>query len=276
MKIFTLKKGLFIIGLLSFLVMIISLPAVTGAQPPGDPPGANVNANFYSVTITDGTTPSLLMANDGHVENPSGDVVMLDDTFELTGDIIMHGDDLGNAQKIYNPDTYFSSSRELEYPVQIDDNLISTGGIYSESGMSAPLGGFGWAEINELQTDKITQTSGFDDFVIFDTNMDLRDTIYNSLGNVSIDDHLKVTGGIGSYVRVSDSVNIDNNAYGYAAATCPTGYKIAACGHQFTKVDSAVYYNIPYENYCSTSFYNMTGQNNRLFYSHALCFNPNG
>jgi hypothetical protein len=74
------QKSTTIAVLLALTILIF--PVLVMAQPPGNPPNANVDANFHSVTINDGTKDNLNLASDGNISSPSGNVVV-DDNFSI-------------------------------------------------------------------------------------------------------------------------------------------------------------------------------------------------
>lgn len=74
----SVQKGLVLVGTLSALSMLLTLPALVGAQPGGSPPSGNVNATFNSVTINDGSADNLQVASDGVISSATGGVQVND------------------------------------------------------------------------------------------------------------------------------------------------------------------------------------------------------
>lgn len=74
----SLKKGVTLVGILSTLSMLLTLPALVGAQPAANPPGGNVDATFNSVTVNDGANDNLQVSSSGEITNPSGGVQIND------------------------------------------------------------------------------------------------------------------------------------------------------------------------------------------------------
>ena len=102
------KQQILLIALMMCVILIV--PFFVFAQPPGNPPVSNVNANFSSVTINDGANDNLNLSSAGVISSPSGSVNLVDD-LNVTGKISDSGG-----------------------PLMLDDDVSLTGILYNEVG----------------------------------------------------------------------------------------------------------------------------------------------
>ncbi|MBU0667534.1 hypothetical protein KJ951_02010 [Patescibacteria group bacterium] len=244
-------KGLLSATLFAGFLAIIAFPVLTVAQPGGTPPYGNVDANFHSVTVSE-------------------------------GNLILGGDNAGHYSTIYNPLSWWNGIRTIEYPVYVDDNLEVNGGVLANA-LSVPKGEFDVIDIANLLASSLIYPHGFDFATTFVNNIDLRGTLVNLSGSVTVDDNLNVTGhvsadgGFGTFFAWPGAyVSVPNGGKGIAFKTCPAGGEVVGCMLNVSEIalpPRLMSAEIPSSDTCQITVWNDTGSTRKVR-ALAKCYFP--